>query len=273
VRTGKLRFLFSFLILFVGVSLVRLENAAAQTTTNQQAEPCAAHRVSSQLTRITPEGEIKLDNGMLIVLADIGDLAPQGRDWLNSLHGQAVDVATASLKTDRWGRVIGQLFLHQNERRLDMAWALVDAGYAIVNVGEQGFLCDKSLLQDEVAARREKRGLWQDANHQPIFAGHKSLLLQARGRLILSEGRIISVRERGERIYINFSKRWSAGLTVIVTKKIWRMMQDRGSNAASLVGRKVRVRGMVDEQSGPIMMLTAPDMFELVQEEGSLAAR
>ena len=66
--------------------------------------------------------------------------------------------------------------------------------------------------------------------------------------LVLSD-----VGERGARTYLDFAARGTDGLPVTVSKRTWRMMRARGLSAASLEGRRVRVRGLLEVRRGPTL--------------------
>ena len=74
-----------------------------------------------------------------------------------------------------------------------------------------------------------------------------------------------SVRESGGMIEMNFGRRWSQALTVTILKR-----HERGFAAAGLppdrLGKpQLRVRGYVEERSGPRIEATRPEQIEIAQ--------
>ena len=53
-------------------------------------------------------------------------------------------------------------------------------------------------------------------------------VLAGRGRFTLVEGQVLSVRESGGTIYVNFGRRWSEDFTVTVLKRNERMFAAAG---------------------------------------------
>jgi hypothetical protein len=61
-----------------------------------------------------------------------------------------------------------------------------------------------------------------------IEAHNAPQLLAARGRFSLVEGKVLSVRESGGTIYLNFGRRWSEALTVAISKRHERIFSGAG---------------------------------------------
>ena len=72
------------------------------------------------------------------------------------------------------------------------------------------------------------------------------------------------VGERARRTYLDFARRGEDGLTVTVSKRTWRLLQERGLSAANLRGRLVRVRGIVEVWRGPTLDMASADMIEIL---------
>ena len=83
-------------------------------------------------------------------------------------------------------------------------------------------------------------------------------------RFALVEGRVLSVRESGGTIYVNFGRRWSEDFTVTVPKRSARTFTAAGFELKALAGRTVRVRGLVEERGGPWIEATEPGQIEIL---------
>ena len=89
--------------------------------------------------------------------------------------------------------------------------------------------------------------------------------LQAeKGHFALVEGKVLSVRESGATIYVNFGRRWTTDFTVIILKRQQRTFTDAGVEPKKLEGRRIRVRGWIEQRSGPVVMAEAPEQIELI---------
>ncbi len=109
-----------------------------------------------------------------------------------------------------------------------------------------GRACATDLLKRENAARTAKLGLWADPYYEVLDAEITADVLAHRGRFALIEGRVVSVRESGATIYVNFGRHWSEDFTVTVLKRNERNFAAAGLDLKSLEGRRIRVRGWVD---------------------------
>ena len=76
-----------------------------------------------------------------------------------------------------------------------------------------------------------------------------------------------SVGERRERTYLNFGSDWKQDLTITIRKRTWAIMRERGLSAASLKGRRVRARGVLEEWQGVAVEITAADMLEVLGQD------
>jgi hypothetical protein len=90
-------------------------------------------------------------------------------------------------------------------------------------------------------------------------------ILAVRGRFAVVEGKVLSVRESGATIYVNFGRRWSEDFTVTVLKRNERTFTAAGLELKKLAGRHVRVRGTVEERGGPWIEAARPGQIEIAE--------
>jgi hypothetical protein len=98
-----------------------------------------------------------------------------------------------------------------------------------------------------------------------VGAQSRAELLAQRGRFTLVEGKVLSVRESGATIYMNFGRRWSDALTVTVWKRNERTFVAAGLPPKSLENRHIRVRGWVEERNGPRIEASRPEQIEIAE--------
>jgi hypothetical protein len=164
--------------------------------------------------------------------------------------------------TDRYGRLVAFSFAGQSGQSLQNA--LLAEGRARVS-GRIGVkACAEPLLTIERAARAQRRGLWADPNFAPLQAENLSQLRAKRGHFALVEGKVLSVRESGATIYVNFGRRWTEALTVIILKRQQRTFAGAGVEPKQLEGRRIRVRGWIEQRGGPVVMAEQPEQIELI---------
>ena len=121
------------------------------------------------------------------------------------------------------------------------------------------------MLTAERSARAAGRGLWADPNFAPLQAENLPRLAAERGHFALVEGKVLSVRESGATIYVNFGRRWTRDFTVIILKRMQRTFAGAGVEPKQLEGHRIRVRGWIEQRGGPIIVAEAPEQIEMIE--------
>jgi hypothetical protein len=141
---------------------------------------------------------------------------------------------------------------------------LLGQGHARVSASIGDKDCADALLTAERGARAARLGLWADPNFAPLSSENLTGLAAAIGHFALVEGKILSVRESGATIYVNFGRRWTRDFTVTIPKRQRRSFAAAGLDPDRLQGRRIRVRGVIERRGGPIIEAAAPEQIELV---------
>ena len=121
------------------------------------------------------------------------------------------------------------------------------------------------LLARERAARAANLGLWADPYYVIRPADDAAAVAAERGRFAIVEGKVLSVRESGATIYVNFGRRWTQDFTVTIAKRNESAFTSAGLEPKRLQGRRVRVRGYVEQRGGPWVEATRPEQIELAE--------
>lgn len=169
--------------------------------------------------------------------------------------------------TDRYGRLVGYGFSTTASGEILLQSELVGAGLARVAVRAGGRACAAEVLSQEKIARRAKLGLWAGPYYKSVDAEHPAEVLAQRGRFALVEGKVVSVRESGPIIYVNFGRHWATDFTVTILKRNERNFLAAGLEPRKLAGRRVRVRGWIEERGGPQIEASRPEQIELADGE------
>jgi endonuclease YncB( thermonuclease family) len=177
------------------------------------------------------------------------------------LLGEIVELHGIQDVTDRYGRTVA--FLMRQNGPIDVAGELLARGHARVAAHIGDTACAAELLSRERVARTSKLGLWSEPYYDVIEARNAPHLLAARGRFSLVQGKVLSVRESGGTIYLNFGRRWSEALTVTISKRHERIFSGAGLPLNRLESRTVRVRGWVEERNGPRIEVIRPEQIEV----------
>ena len=101
-----------------------------------------------------------------------------------------------------------------------------------------------------------------DPNFAPLQAENLTRVTAEQGHFALVEGKDLSVRESGATIYVNFGRRWTRDFTVIILKRQQRIFAAAGVEPKQLEGRRIRVRGWIEQRGGPIILAEAPEQIE-----------
>jgi endonuclease YncB( thermonuclease family) len=166
---------------------------------------------------------------------------------------------------DRYGRLLADAAVTGADAS-SVVKSLLSQGFARVaaHVGEPA--CAAELRIAERTARAQKLGLWGDPRYFPKAADDPAGVLAERGHFTLVEGKVESVRESGGTIYVNFGRRWSEDFTVTILKRSERQFTAAGLALRSLAGRRVLVRGFIEERGGPWIEVRGPEQIEILAD-------
>ena len=234
---------------------------AALTAGAAHAEDCRLVTIGTATVRAATGAGIALEDGRTVRLAAL-DLAQDA----DLAAGTALTLKHAGKapETDRYGRVVAHVFISQDGAERWFQADLVRRGWARVSARVGDAACARALLAEERAARTAKLGLWGEAYYVIGKADDPAEVLKDRGRFALVEGKVLSVRESGGTIYVNFGRRWSEDFTVTIAKRIERAFAAAGLQPKSLAGRRVRIRGWIEERGGPWVDAARPEQIEVL---------
>ncbi|MGE3147641.1 MAG: thermonuclease family protein [Pseudorhodoplanes sp.] len=254
------------------------------------AESCqSGQAIAAKVAQVIDARTFRLEDGRVVRLAGIESLTLRQTDrdesqsigiaartaLQNALDGRTVLIEPIRAKPDRYDRMVAYVVIAQPEgsRSETVQEMLVKQGHAITAARIDGRACALRLLALEQAARDAKLGLWADPGYALKDARDAAGLLADLGRYAVVEGKVLSVRESGGTIYVNFGWRWTRDFAVTILKR-----QDREFAAAGLVpkkleGRRVRIRGFIEERGGPRIEATRPEQIEILDHDASASKR
>lgn len=188
-------------------------------------------------------------------------------EWL---AGRDVFLGAFAAGPDRWGRVPARLFAARGEGAdsplVSVGAALLEEGLARFRPDPPAAPCAKDYLAAEAPAREANRGLWADPALRPVDAAAPqapSLLLETRGMAIVV-GVIRSVGESRGALYLNFGAKRAEDFSVVILRRNLAMFQQSGIDLRTLIGRRARVRGLIETGFGPRMEIATPAEIELI---------
>ena len=183
----------------------------------------------------------------------------------NLAIGHNVMLKRLGTAEDRYGRIMVHAFLAEDGAERSLQQSMLAGGHARVaaRIGDRA--CAAELLAAERVARAAKLGLWAEPAYGPRQAEEAAALLDQRGRFTVVEGKVLSVREAGSTIYLNFGRRWSRDFTVTILKRNARIFTAAGIEPKQLEGRRIRVRGWIERRGNPIVEAARPEQIELAE--------
>jgi hypothetical protein len=240
---------------FAAMMVVQAAPALAQNA-------CRFVTIGAATVRAATDAGLLLEDGRTIRLAGI-ELAQGAAPALPV--GTAVTLKRIGTETDRYGRLNAHVFIGEEGGERWFQAELVAQGLARVSARVGDPSCARELLAREEAARVAKLGLWAEPVYVIGKAEDPAEVLKSRGSFALVEGKVLSVRESGGTIYVNFGRRWSEDFTVTIAKRNERVFSAAGLVPKSLSGRRVRIRGWIEERGGPWVEAARPEQIEVVQ--------
>jgi endonuclease YncB( thermonuclease family) len=243
---------------------------------------CPRDIVGSGTVKAVIDGRsLALEDGREVRLAGIEvPLPPQGADPPTAAAVAAVAlasrralgelVANAEIVLrrlgephDRYGRIEAHVFITRNGSEISLQRAMLGAGHARVAARLPDRACAADFLARERTARAARLGLWAQSYYDVRRADAPAELLSRRGQFALVEGKVVSVRESGGTIYVNFGRRWSEDFTVTILKRNERTFVEFGLEPKKLQGQRVLVRGWIEQRGGPWIEATRPEQIEI----------
>jgi hypothetical protein len=211
-------------------------------------------------TALVDARTIRLDDGRMLRLA--------GLELLDGATQPALPAGTelrwrALGENDRYGRIVALVAIAQTNSGTLQQELLAQGAAAIgPELADAGCLADFRIA--ETAARAAKRGVWRDgsATKSAESPGDHAALI---GQFGIFEGKVLSVREAGATLYVNFGSRAAQALTVTVPVARKRAIEAGGLVLATLQGRRIRVRGFVEERGGIRIEASRPEQIEIVE--------
>lgn len=218
----------------------------------------------------TPEGVLE------VRLAEIDTPVPAETEaWLaDRLAGQSLALTYSGLRRDRYDRALAHVSVSPTATGSEGAGAapvwiqarLVAAGLARVMSHADNQAHAAALLRLEAEAREGRRGLWQDPAHG-IRDTNPDARAQDIGSAQIVAGRVTdAVQLDSGRIYLNFGSDYRSDFTVRIDAGDSQAFLDANLGPEALLGRRVRVRGWLVEENGPMIRLDHTARLEVLEE-------
>lgn len=241
-----------------------------------RADPCRQGGAQSvQAVSVNARLEVMLADGRLVRLAGLEATYPAGADparieaaradlsdWT---LGAPLELIGLQAGADRWGRSGGRLFLADAAGLPSLAQALVEAGHSRVDPAGETRPCIAALYGAEARARAARRGIWIDPAFAVLEAAAPETFGARVGEVVLVQAVVASFGASRGRTYLNLGAGGRGAPYVSLSRAQVQAFEQAGQSPAALVGRTIRVRGLLDMRPGPRIQISGPDSVEVVQ--------
>jgi endonuclease YncB( thermonuclease family) len=229
-------------------------------------EPQGEGRVSTVIDNRT----FRLEDGREVRLAGIETVTAGSAALAALIADGNVILRGETDAPDRWGRQPAFVYVGRSDTAVEGSDAslqglLLAQGEALVSADTADKGCAAELATAEAAARQAKRGSWAEPG---VIKNAESPgdILASVGRFAVVEGNVLSVRQSGATFYVNFGRRWTRDFAATISKRMMPSFEAAGITAKSLENRRIRVRGWVEQRSGPRIELLRVEQIEVVGE-------
>lgn len=254
-----------------------LARAAAETCPDKGVQEARVADVEARL-------ELRLADGRLLRLAGIDpagstpeqpDLGETEVATLDAgLKGKAIRVHLLSDRADRWGRLPAFVF-REGDGPGGLAARLIAAGAARYLAEPGAAACRDLFLTAETKARGEKLGLWRDPYYAVLGVDDGAAFRERAGTIVVAEAVLASVDTSAFRTTLRFaapkhvSGRKPFGgrmLVATISPRVMKVFAAQSRKLDTLVGTRLRLRGLLDLRFGPHLVLDGPDSIESLTE-------
>jgi hypothetical protein len=208
-----------------------------------------AHAAQTErVVAVAADGSMTLATSGAAVLADI--YAPQPdvlAQWLMEYALQKEFPFRARGGDDRYGRARVESSLQED----------------VLNDGAAVFYASTGTISDawrvaESRAREAKRGVWDERAATVLTTADKADAAVGTFRVV--EGSITRIYEAKRATYINFGADWREDFSITIPASLRRSMKPMLQQLKA--GQKIRVRGFITQENGPMIRLMHRDNME-----------
>lgn len=253
-------------------------SAARQTAIVLTACPSVGTQ-AAQVTKVDEHLDLALADGRSLHLVGLDppqatrqspDLPRRAQNALTQRVGAGITFIPLSAKPDRWGRIPAFVFVATDasgQAQRNAADILLEEGLARFMPTPETHACRADFLAVEEKARHAKLGLWNDPFYAIIAATNRTDFADKSASNVIVEGRITNVSSTAYRTTVEFAPRHDHAFTVTILKRNVAIFERSGLDIKALIGRILRVRGLLDLRFGPQIEIASSDDIELISNE------
>lgn len=218
-----------------------------------------------------------LEDGRVVRLAEIEAPSDQNANGGNDEIGRRARARLQELAIGRplllafGGRrnldaiILAHVFdLTNRNRPIWLQAQMVRSGLARVHSWSDNRARARSLLALEDKARRVRAGLWAQPEFAILTATELAREKTPRRGFAVVEGTLREISSRDPRIYLNFGADWRTDFTASVEVNALNLWPRGADDLNALIGKRVRVRGLLRERNGPLINVDHPEQIEII---------
>lgn len=193
-------------------------------------------------------------------------LSSQSKDALIELAlGKNVILFYGGLQRDRHDRALAQVFLlgPSGEKEVWLQEEMIRRGMGRVYTWPDTWQDSERLLNAEKEARRDKRGIWAHEFYW-IRGPEPNALAQDMDSFQIVEGIVTSTAKVKDKVFLNFGADYRTDFTILVDKQGQSRFKKVGLDPRTLEGARVRVRGWLELENGPMIILNHTERLEIL---------
>lgn len=229
---------------------------------------CMLEAIGTVQARAAIDGRtVSLSDGRELRLAGIEVARTAASALDQALLGRELALFRLGPDRDRYGRIVAVVIPQGGGIDQSVQRALLAQGHARVSGNLDDLQCVASLYEAEREARAASLGIWAEPHYVLRSAGNPEEIQKVLGEFAVVQGKVLSVREAGATIYVNFGRRFTEDFTVTIPKREERKFASAGLELKKLEGRTVRIRGVVEERGGPWIEALHPGQIEIAEQQ------
>ena len=240
---------------------------------------CPTTGTPAVLAAVEPRLELRLVDGRRIRLVGLDPAAATPTDpgraeaaravLADMLRGRAIVIAALADKPDRWGRIPAFALPAEDATSGGVGARAIAAGLARYLPEPAAASCRAELLAAEATARAAALGLWRDPYYSLLAIDDRAALVARAGSNVMVEARLVAVEPGQYRTTLRFAApasgaRGGRRLAATIVPRALKTFEAQGVDFPSLIGRTLRLRGLLDLRFGPRIELTRPDEIEVL---------
>ena len=182
------------------------------------------------------------------------------------LNARSVDVEFLNDTTDRYGRRLGTIWLGEAGDRGDLHALLLREGLVQLYPYPDATDHLHAWRDAEHAGRANRAGIWSEAAYG-VRDVDPDMLIQDVGTIQIVEGQVSDAEVLGNgRVYLNFGSDYRTDFTIRIDAELSEEFATRWGDLAAMEGRLIRVRGVIREENGPMIIPPNPERVELLDD-------